>query len=79
MRLRGGRGPGKGTVGHAGLPWGLAQEPLFVMRFGVIGTGVIGHLRAQTVMDHPDTRLVAVSDIDQSSLQRTAGQMRVAP
>ena len=49
------------------------------MRFGVIGTGVIGQLRAQTVVDHPDTRLVAVSDIDQSSLQKTAGQLRVAP
>ena len=30
------------------------------MRFGIVGAGVIGQLRAQSIKEHPSTELVAV-------------------
>ena len=32
------------------------------MRFGIVGAGVIGQLRAQSIKEHPSTDLVAVLD-----------------
>jgi predicted dehydrogenase len=44
------------------------------MRLAVIGTGVIGRLRAQTVHDHPATTLVGVADVNRVSAVETASR-----
>lgn len=41
------------------------------MKFAVIGTGVIGRLRAQTVAEHPDCTLVAVCDVNRAGAEQT--------
>lgn len=42
------------------------------MRFGVIGMGVIGRLRAQTIDTNPNTVLVAVADANEDSARAVA-------
>jgi predicted dehydrogenase len=44
------------------------------VRFGVIGAGVIGQLRARSIADHPATTLVAVADTDAANAARAAGR-----
>jgi predicted dehydrogenase len=48
------------------------------MRFGVIGTGIIGRLRAQTLHANPHTTLVAVADVDEASARATASPLGAA-
>jgi len=49
------------------------------MRFGVIGAGVIGRLRAQTIIQHSQCQLVGVVDPDASAVaQATKGSAAVA-
>ena len=49
------------------------------MRIGVVGAGVIGGLRAQTVREHPDTTLAAVMDVSQAAADAaTAGTQAAA-
>lgn len=43
------------------------------MRFGVVGAGVIGQLRAQTILERPDCTLVGVVDPDRAAAERAAG------
>ena len=43
------------------------------MRIGVVGAGVIGALRAQTIRDNPDTQLVAVCDVVPAAAKAAAG------
>jgi predicted dehydrogenase len=43
------------------------------MRFGVVGAGVIGQLRARTLREHPETTLVAVVDPVEDAAARAAG------
>jgi predicted dehydrogenase len=43
------------------------------MRFGLIGAGKIGQLRARTIREHPDTTLVAVLDVNEASAAAAAG------
>ncbi|MEZ4414454.1 MAG: Gfo/Idh/MocA family oxidoreductase [Gemmatimonadota bacterium] len=49
------------------------------MRFGVVGAGVIGQLRAQSVREHPGSDLVGVFDPDraaaQAALQGSGGRV----
>ena len=40
------------------------------MRIGVVGAGVIGQLRAQTVREHPSTELAAVMDLSKEAAER---------
>lgn len=40
------------------------------MKFGVIGLGVIGRVRAQTVAEHPNTQLIAVADVDRATAEQ---------
>jgi predicted dehydrogenase len=47
------------------------------MRFCVVGAGVIGKLRAQSVGSNPKTSLVGVVDPDEGRAQRVAGTARV--
>jgi predicted dehydrogenase len=42
------------------------------MNFGVIGAGVVGRLRASTVLTNKSTRLVAVADSDRTAATRAA-------
>ena len=42
------------------------------MKFVQIGGGVIGAMRARTVIDHPDCTLVAVADPDEEAAARAA-------
>ena len=42
------------------------------MRIAVIGMGVIGRVRAETVAEHPDTELVAVMDLDAAAAEGVA-------
>ena len=42
------------------------------MKLAVIGTGVIGRLRAETVAENPSTTLVGVADVDRVSATKTA-------
>jgi predicted dehydrogenase len=42
------------------------------VRLTVIGTGVIGRLRAQTIVDHPETQLVGVADVNRVSAVEAA-------
>lgn len=44
------------------------------MRLAVIGTGVIGRLRAQSIHGNPDTQLVGVADVNRVSAVETAGR-----
>jgi predicted dehydrogenase len=46
------------------------------MRIAVIGTGVIGRLRAQTVADHPATELAGVADVNRVSAAEAATAFR---
>ena len=46
------------------------------MRFGVIGAGVIGKLRAQSVRSNPATTLVAVADTNGAAASAAAGGAR---
>lgn len=48
------------------------------MRIGVVGAGVIGRLRAQTIRDNPDTQLVAVCDVVPAAAAAAAGSDAVA-
>lgn len=48
------------------------------MKFGVIGLGVIGRLRVQTIVEHPDTQLVAVADVDQATAEQVGQSHRAA-
>lgn len=43
------------------------------MRIGVVGAGVIGALRAQTIRDNPNTQLVAVCDVVPAAAAAAAG------
>ena len=43
------------------------------MRFGLVGAGKIGQLRARSVREHPETELVAVFDINRSLAEKAAG------
>lgn len=47
------------------------------MKLAVIGAGVIGRLRAQTVVDHPDTELVGIADVDRVAVTKASQQYRV--
>jgi predicted dehydrogenase len=47
------------------------------MKLAVIGTGVIGRLRAATVVEHPEANLVGVADIDRVSAVEVASRHRV--
>ncbi len=49
------------------------------MKIAVIGTGVIGKLRAQTVNDNAATTLVGVADVDKISAARVAQQFGSTP
>lgn len=49
------------------------------MKVAVIGTGVIGRLRAQTVVDNPSTDLVGVADVNRVSAAETASGLRTRP
>src|SRR5262245_44480925 len=40
------------------------------MKFAVIGAGVIGRLRARSVLENPDTSLVGVADADVASARQ---------
>jgi predicted dehydrogenase len=42
----------------------------------VIGTGVIGRLRAQTLVDHPETQLVGVADVNRVSAVEIATALK---
>ncbi len=42
------------------------------MRIGVVGAGVIGRLRAQSIRQHPRTDLAAVMDVSQQEAERVA-------
>lgn len=42
------------------------------MRFGVIGTGVIGRLRAQSIMRHPECHSIGVADPDDNASAQAA-------
>ncbi len=44
------------------------------MKFSVIGTGVIGALRARSVVENPDTQLLAVADVNEASAKAVAAQ-----
>lgn len=44
------------------------------MRFSVIGAGVIGKLRAQTVLDRGDLELAWVADLDQEAARAATGR-----
>ena len=44
------------------------------MKVVVIGTGVIGRLRAQTIADNPATTLTGVADVDRVSATKTAAR-----
>ncbi len=44
------------------------------MRLAVIGTGVIGRLRARSIHDHPETELVGVADVNRVSAVEVAGR-----
>lgn len=43
------------------------------MRLGVIGAGVIGKLRIQSILDHPKTELAAVMDLSLDAANAAAG------
>jgi predicted dehydrogenase len=43
------------------------------MKFAIVGAGEIGRLRARTVLDRKDSKLVAVSDPDETAARRAAG------
>ena len=45
-----------------------------MMMFGVLGAGVIGQLRAQTVVSHPSTALACVCDTDSAAARRAAAR-----
>src|SRR5688572_30667106 len=49
------------------------------MRIAVIGTGVIGRLRAQTVVDNSATELVGVADVNRPSAAEAATRFGVRP
>src|SRR5688572_1947663 len=49
------------------------------MRIAVVGTGVIGRLRARTVVDNSATELVGVADIDRTSAAEAATAFAVRP
>jgi len=42
------------------------------LRFAVIGCGRMGKRRAQTIVEHPETELVCVMDVDSNAARRTA-------
>ena len=39
------------------------MKPLSTVRFGFIGAGAIAHHAAESVIRHPDARLVAIQDL----------------
>ncbi len=43
------------------------------MKFVVVGAGVIGRLRARSVLEHPQTQLVGVADADEGAAREAAG------
>ena len=43
------------------------------MKFAVIGAGVIGQLRARSIVEHPGTGLVGVADANLAHAQKAAG------
>jgi predicted dehydrogenase len=43
------------------------------MKFAVIGAGVIGQLRARSVLENPATTLVGVADADTGKAAQAAG------
>jgi predicted dehydrogenase len=43
------------------------------LRFGVIGAGTIGQLRARTIRSNPDTSLAVVCDVDAGAARAAAG------
>jgi predicted dehydrogenase len=43
------------------------------MKFAVVGAGVIGQLRAQSILQHPETRLIGIADADLGLARRAAG------
>ena len=45
-----------------------------MIRVGLLGTGRIGSLHAETIASHPDSSLHAVSDIDNGSANKIATQ-----
>ena len=45
-----------------------------MIRVGLLGTGRIGSLHAETIASHPDSSLYAVSDIDSASATKLAMQ-----
>ena len=42
------------------------------MKFAVVGAGVIGHLRAQSILENPATTLTHVADVDLAKAERAA-------
>ena len=48
------------------------------MKIGVIGTGMIGRLRAETAHENPGCRLIAVCDVDQASAEDTGQSLGAA-
>lgn len=49
-----------------------------MLRFGIIGTGIMGTLYARLITEHPDTRLVAVAGITSDHVEALAGQYHAA-
>jgi predicted dehydrogenase len=49
------------------------------MRLAVIGTGVIGRLRAETVREHPEVSLVGVADVDRVSAVKVGAENGAPP
>src|SRR5688572_18733525 len=43
------------------------------MKFAVIGAGVIGQLRARSIIEHPETTLVGVADPITENANRSVG------
>ncbi len=48
------------------------------MRFGLIGAGKIGMLRAKSILEHRDTQLVAILDTNADAARATAGSSGAA-
>jgi predicted dehydrogenase len=49
------------------------------MRVAVIGAGVIGRLRAQTVVDNPKTELAGIADVNRVAVAEVATSSRTKP
>ena len=49
-----------------------------MIRFGIIGTGIMGTLYARLISEHPKTKLVAVAGITREHVESLAGRYHVA-